>query len=172
MVALSPAARAQPVGKARDDAHKTGADRLGGHVEHAARVDVIEAFTADKQQGQPLLRRQATEKADGERVDRLSILAAEETRKARIVDLGLPHRVGVIAQLVEPKPVDLGEGPTIKRGAALIAVLLSEHALQRAAEKRRTGAPFPGQKVGKPLEARQHGNEPDPDGIVEILCLH
>ena len=39
----------------------------------------------------------------------------------------------MVAQLGEPQLIDLGEGPAIERGPPLIAMLLGQHALQRAA---------------------------------------
>ena len=78
----------------------------------------------------------------------------------------------MIAALLEPETVDLGEGPTIERGAALIAMLFGEHAPERAAEQASAGAPFAGEEVGEAHEPRQHGNEPGPDQFIEIFRLH
>ena len=77
---------------------------------------------------------------------------AEQSPEARIARLG----TGVIAALLEPKTVDLGKGPTIERGAALIAMLFGEHAPERAAEQASAGAPFAGEEVGEAHEPRQH----------------
>ncbi len=105
-------------------------------------------------------------------IEGLALLPAEEQREARIVGLGLTHRIGMATQLVEPELIDLGEGPAIERGAALIAVLLDQHALQRAAKQRRALLALADEKVGKALQPRQHRDEAGPDGIVEFFCLH
>ena len=41
-------------------------------------------------------------------IEGLAILPAEELGEARIVGLGLTHRIGMAAQLGEPKLIDLG----------------------------------------------------------------
>ena len=76
------------------------------------------------------------------------------------------------AQLGEPKLVDLGEGPAIERGPALITMLLGKHELERPAQQRRTLLARADEKIGKALQPRQHRDEAGPDGIVEFLCLH
>ncbi len=101
-----------------------------------------------------------------------AVLVAEQLRKARIVGLGLRKRIGMVAQLGEPEPIDLGEGPAIERRAALITMLLGEHELQRAAQQRRSFLARTYQKIGKALQPRQHRDEAGPDGIVEFLRLH
>src|SRR5262245_34519071 len=93
---------------------------------------------------------------------------AEERGEARIARFG----ASVLAALLEPEPVDLGEGPAIERGAALIAMLFGEHAPERSAEKASAGAPVAGEKVGEAHEPRQHRNEPGPDRFIEIFRLH
>ncbi len=105
-------------------------------------------------------------------VERRTLLSAEQCGEARIVGLGLTHRVGVIAQLAQPFAIDLGEGPAVERGAALIAMLLDQHAVERAAEQRRAFLALADEKIGETLQPRQHGDEAGPDEIVEFFCLH
>ena len=79
--------------------------------------------------------------------------------RARVTVMGVGALVmttGVIAALLEPETVDLGKGPTIERGAALIAMLFGEHAPERPAEQASAGAPFAGEEVGEAHEPRQH----------------
>ena len=133
---------------------------------------MVEALGIDQQQGEALLRRQVAQEAGREVIEGLAILLAEELREARIVGLGLTHRIGMAAQLGEPELVDLGEGPAIERGPALITVLLGKHELQRAAQQRRALLAPADEKIGKALQPRQHRHKAGPDGIVEFFCLH
>src|SRR5262245_47409296 len=93
---------------------------------------------------------------------------AEERGEARVARF----RAGVLAALLEPEPVGLGEGPAIERGSALIAMLFGEHAPERPAEKASAGAPVASEKIGEAHEPRQHRNEPGPNRLVEIFRLH
>ena len=97
---------------------------------------------------------------------------AEENREAPIARLGLACGAGAISALLKPEPVDLGKGPTIERGAALIAMLFDEHEPERAADKAGASPAVAGEKVGETHEPGQHGNEPGPDRFVEIFRLH
>jgi hypothetical protein len=164
-------ARAEPIGEGRGDADEPDADRVGRHIEHAARIDMVEPFAIDEQQGQALLWRQSTEEARRHRVDLLALLA-EQAREACIFDLRLAHGIDVVAQLAEPMPINLAKGPDIERHAALIAMLLGQHALKRSAKKGRALFPRADQQVGKAFQPRQHGDEAGPYGVVESLCLH
>ena len=101
-----------------------------------------------------------------------SLVIADELGEAFLVDLRLPHRVGVIAELGEPLAVNLGEGPTVERPSPLIAMLLGEHEMKRAAKERGRLRPLADKEIGEALEPRQHGDEPRPYGIVEFFCLH
>src|SRR6185437_11085200 len=121
---------AQAIGKAGTDANQPRPNRVSRHVEYAAGVDMVEALGIDQQQGEALLRRQVAQEAGREVIEGPAVLVAEELREAGIVGLGLAHRIGMAAQLGEPELIDLGEGPAIERGPALIAVLLGKHELQ------------------------------------------
>jgi hypothetical protein len=68
--------------------------------------------------------------------------------------------------------IDLGKGPAVERGPALIAVLLGKYAIERAAEKGRALLALADEDIGKALEPRQYGNESRPYGILEFLRLH
>src|SRR5262245_25281704 len=144
------------------------ADGFGRHIEHTPGIDGIEALAEHKQQRQALRRRKVLEKCRSGGVEPMAPRRAEERGEARIARF----RAGVLASLLEPEPVDLGEGPAVERGAALIAMLFGEHAPERPAEKASAGAPVASEKIGEAHEPRQHRNEPGSDRLVEIFRLH
>jgi hypothetical protein len=137
-----------------------------------SRIDMVEPLAVDEEQGQALLRRQVAEEARRQVVDLRTCLFAEEKLEARVVSLRLAHGIGMAAQLGQPMPIELGEGPAIERRAPLVAVLLGEHALKRPAEECRAFLARAHHEAGKTLQPRQHGNEAWPYGVVEFLCLH
>jgi hypothetical protein len=78
----------------------------------------------------------------------------------------------VIAKLVQPVAIDLGEGPAVERRSALVAMLLGQHAGERAAEQRDPLVALADKEDREAHESRQHGDEARPHLVVEILCLH
>ena len=160
--------RAQPVGEHGADADEPRGDHVGRNVEHATGVHIVEPLAIDEEQRETLLRRQAREEARG----RAHRPHRRKLGEALLVDLRLPHRVGVVAELGEPLAVNLGEGPAVERPAPLIAMLLGEHEMKRAAKQRGRLRPLADEEIGEALEPRQHGDEPRPYGVVEFFCLH
>ena len=96
----------------------------------------------------------------------------EQPVETRLARFRLAERIGVIAQLMQPQSVDLGERPAIERGAALIAVMLGKHAHKRAAKESLALLFLADQHVGEALEPRQHGDQAMPDGLLMNFCLH
>ena len=86
--------------------------------------------------------------------------------------LCLTERLRLIAMLVEPQRIDLGERPAIERRPALIAMMLVEHAEERAAKQRPALLLLADEHIGEALEPRQHGDQPLPYGVVAKSCLH
>src|SRR5512144_3080068 len=132
-------ARAEAIGKACARPDQTRLDGVGIRVEDLCGILVIEPLAINEQQRAPLLRRQLSKKGRGEGIEIGAAILAAILRKQPVEILlarfRLAQRVGVIAELCEPQPVDLGEGKAVERGAALIAVVLGEHAQKRAAKE-------------------------------------
>ena len=65
--------------------------RVGGELarinEHAAGIDMVEAFAINEEKREPLLRRQVLQIANRERIERLAVVAVKERCKARSVGL-------------------------------------------------------------------------------------
>ncbi|ODS03658.1 hypothetical protein AUC71_08480 [Methyloceanibacter marginalis] len=78
----------------------------------------------------------------------------------------------MVAQLVQPVTIDLAKGPDIDRRAALIAMLLGEHASECAAEQALAFVARTDQHVGKAFQPGQHRNEARSYGVMVIFCLH
>src|SRR5512134_4060367 len=95
------AACAEAVGESPGNAHKPRADRFGRHIEHAPRIDGIEALAVNEQQGQALRRWQALEKCGGDGIECRPLRAAEQSREACIARSRLAGCAGVIAALLE-----------------------------------------------------------------------
>ena len=94
----------------------------------------IEAFAIDEEKGAALLRRQIRPRKLAVSASTVVLFALEKADDSKLIIAGFgpTHRVGVVAQLMQPQPIDLGEGTAIERRAALIPVLLGEHAAERA----------------------------------------
>ncbi len=130
----------------------------GLEFEHVASGFVVEAFAIDEQKGAALLWRQMPEEAGGESIVFDFPVLGEQPVKTRLARFRLAERIGVIAQLMQPQLVDLGERPAIERGAPLIAVLLSKHADERPAKESLALLFLADKNVGETLEPRQHGD--------------
>src|SRR6185503_7973185 len=146
-----PRARGETIGKTRarpDQARFYGA---GIRIENAGGILVVEALAIDEEQRAPLLRRELPEKIGGERVELLFPALVKQKLESLLTRLCLTERLGMIAETAEPQRIDLGEGPAIERGSPLIAMMLVEHAKQRAAKERLALLLLAGEHIGKAL---------------------
>ena len=160
------------VGETRAGADQARRDRVGARVEHAPSGFVVEAFAIDEQKRAALLWRQMPEEARGKSIVFCFSVLAEQPIEARLARFRLTEGIGVIAQLMQPQLVDLGERPAIERGPALIAMLLGKHSEKRPAKESLTRFFFADQDIGETLEPRQHGDQAMPDGLLMNFCLH
>src|SRR4029077_17274262 len=147
-------------------------DGVGSRIEDSRGILVVEALAIDEEQRASLLRRQLSEKRRGESIEIGAAIRGKEPVEVLFARFRLAQRVGVIAQLGEQQPIDLGEGPAIERGAALIAVMIGKHAQKRAAKEGLALPLLADQHVGKTLEPWQHGDELMPQGWAMGACLH
>lgn len=162
-------ALAQAIGKTCAGADQARGDGVYRTIEDSPGVLVVETLAIDEKQRAALLRRQLAKEVGRHVVDEL--VGIKERLEARF-DLGLAHRLGMIAKLLQPEPVNLGEGPSVERRATLIAILLGEHALEGAAEKRRAVLLVADENIGKALQPGQKNDEPLPKGIMALACLN
>ncbi len=151
------------------DADQPRGDHVGRYVEHAAGVHIVEPLAVDEEQRETLLRGKAREEARRQRIAR-----HRRTSSAKLASSTFACPIGSAwsPSSASHCPVNLGEGPTVERPAPLIAMLLGEHEMKRAAKERGRLPPLADEEIGEALEPRQHGDEPRPYGVVEFLCLH
>jgi len=76
------------------------------------------------------------------------------------------QRIGLMAEVAKPDPVDFGKCPTIEPSTELIAVLTAQYAQKGAAKQGLALLFLTDQYVGEALEPRQHGDERMPHGLV------
>src|SRR5512145_1458117 len=123
---------------------------------------MVEALAIDEEQRAPLLRRQLPEKIRGERIKLFFTALVKQKLEILLARLCLTERFGMIAKLDQPQRIDLGEGPAVERSSPLIAVMLVEHAKERAAKERLAFFFLAGEHIGKALEPWQHEDELTP----------
>ncbi len=165
---LSPSRGAQPAGEGGADADEAGGNDVGGEIKHAPRFRMVESLAIDEKQHEALLGGKI-----GKKTRRRPVGAVADKRGERCgVDRLLSRQTAVDGTLSEPPPVNLGESPGVERPAPLIAVLLGEHQVKRAAKERGGSRPLADENIGEALEPRQMSDQPRPDLVMEIFRLH
>src|SRR5215470_12751369 len=121
---------------------------VGRDVKHAADFRMVEPLAIDEEKRKALLSRKAREEARRRRI----AVSADQLDKTCLVDTPRPHkRLFVIVKLGEPLLINLGEGPRVECSPSLIAMLLGEHVVKRAAKKRGRLDTLADKEVGEAL---------------------